>query len=67
MQSIQHEEVTRLNLLTRDGAISAEFRPALDQRQYDELHVLVDEFDSIDVAKALISDAAKRWEREVEF
>ena len=67
MQSIQHEEVTRLNLLTRDGAISVEFRPSLDHQQYSELLTLVDEFDSIAVAKALIVDAAKRWERDVEF
>jgi hypothetical protein len=64
---LQSDDVTRLNLLTREGALSIEFRPALNPIQYDELHALVDELDSIEVAKALITDAAKRWEREVEF
>jgi hypothetical protein len=61
------KDVTRLNLLTREGSLSVEFRPALEQAQYDELYVLVEELDTIAVAKTLITDAAKRWQRQVIF
>ena len=67
MQTTQGTEATHLTLLTRDGAIAIEIRPALDSRHYDELHSLVKDFDSEGVARALIQDAAKRWGREVKF
>ena len=61
------EDATRLTLLTRDGAIELEFRPGLEPRHYAELFELVKGFDSEVVARALIIDAAKRWQREVIF
>lgn len=67
MQTIRRDESTRLNLLTRDGAVSVEFTPGLEQRHYTELFEVVKEFDSAAVARQLILDAAKRWGREVEF
>ena len=61
MQSLQSTGTTYLNLLTRDGAFAVEFTPALEQRHYAELYELIQDFDSEGVARALITDAARRW------
>ena len=67
MQTANCEDATRLTLLTRDGAIQVEFMPALDARHYAELFEVVKKFDSGAVARQLILDAAKRWQRQVTF
>lgn len=67
METVQAVGTTYLNLLTRDGAMAVEFSPALEPKQYAELFELVQDFDSIGVAQALITDAARRWGREVNF
>jgi hypothetical protein len=65
--TIQIEESTRLSLLTRDGAVSVEFTPALDQQHYAELFVMAEDFETEPIARSLVTSAAARWGRKVEF
>jgi hypothetical protein len=67
VETIQSAGSTYLNLVTRDGAFAVEFTPPLDKQQYAELFEMVQDLDSEGVARALITDAAKRWGREVAF
>jgi len=67
MKPLEAAGTTYLNLLTRDGAIAVEFTPGLEPKHYTELFELVKDFDSEGVARLLVTDAAKRWAREVNF
>jgi hypothetical protein len=67
VETFQSVGTTYLNLMTRDGAFAVEFTPALNKQQYAELFTLVQDFDSEGVARALITDAARRWGRQVTF
>jgi hypothetical protein len=67
MRTTQARDITRLNLLTRDGAISVQFTPPLDQVHYTELFEIAREFETETDAKALVIAAAKRWKRKVAF
>jgi hypothetical protein len=58
---------TCLNLLTRDGAVSVKFTPALDQQHYAELFELAENFESDAALRDLVSAAAARWGRQVSF
>jgi hypothetical protein len=60
-------DVTRLSLLTRDGAVAVEFAPALDAQHYSELFQMAGDFDSELELRAIVIQAAKRWDREVCF
>jgi hypothetical protein len=60
-------DVTRLNLLTRDGAVSVEFGPALDTHHYAELFQLASDFDSESDLRQIVESAANRWARTVCF
>ena len=65
MKTIPSAESTILNLLTRDGAISVEFRPPLDTHHYAELFDIAQDFDSEAVLRDIVTAAAKRWGRTV--
>ena len=68
MPQMQMEhDVTRLNLLTRDGAVAVEFTPALDAQLYSELFQLAHDFDSEFELRDIIQKAAERWSRTVCF
>jgi hypothetical protein len=68
MQTTQvREDVTRLSLLTRDGAVAVEFTPALDMQHYSELFQLAGDFDSELELRAIVLQAAERWSRAVCF
>jgi len=61
----QTDDSTRLNLLTRDGALAVEFSPSLGQEHYSELHDIACSADSADELRALVVEAGKRWDRAV--
>jgi hypothetical protein len=61
------QDVTRLSLLTRDGAVAVEFNPALDAQHYTELFQLAGDFDGEFELRALVMKAAERWGRGVCF
>ncbi|HEY2410855.1 MAG TPA: hypothetical protein VGI40_01355 [Pirellulaceae bacterium] len=61
------EDVTRLSLLTRDGAVAVEFNPALDTQHYAELFQIAGDFDSELELRAIVQKAAQRWGRMVCF
>ena len=61
------DDVTRLNLLTRDGAVAVEFTPSLDAHHYSELFQLANDFDTEIELRALVQKAAQRWGRTVCF
>lgn len=67
MEATLSREVTRLSIVTRDGAVSVEFDPALDARHYRELFDIARELDSEPLMRQLVSDAAHRWGRAVVF
>ena len=67
MQQIHAGDATRLNLLTRDGALSVEFTPALDAEHYTELHGLVRQCANKIELSSTIVQAAQRWDRKVEI
>jgi len=68
MQTTQtQDDVTRLSLLTRDGAVAVEFNPALDMQHYGELFQLAGDFDSELELRAIVLKAAERWSRTVCF
>jgi len=68
MQTTQtRDDVTRLSLLTRDGAVAVEFNPALDAQHYSELFQLAGDFDSEIELRSLVLKAAERWSRTVCF
>ena len=67
MQQIHAGDATRLNLLTRDGALSVEFTPALDAEHYTELYGLVRQCDNESELSSAIIQAAHRWDRTVEI
>ena len=60
-------ESTRLNLLTRDGALVVIFTPALEPDHYTELHELIQGCDTVAELRKAIVYAASNWEREVIF
>jgi hypothetical protein len=61
------DDVTRLSLLTRDGAVAVEFTPALDAQHYGELFQLAGDFDSELELRSIVLKAAERWSRSVCF
>jgi hypothetical protein len=61
------EDVTRLSLLTRDGAVAVEFNPVLDAQHYSELFQIAGDFDSELELRAIVQQAARRWGRTVSF
>lgn len=68
MQKMQiQDDVTRLSLLTRDGAVAVEFSPALDAQHYSELFQLAGDFDSEYELRSLVLKASERWNRAVCF
>jgi hypothetical protein len=68
MQMTQNrQDVTRLSLLTRDGAVAVEFKPVLDAQHYSELFQIAGDFDSELDLRALVQQAAQRWGRTVCF
>jgi hypothetical protein len=56
---------TTLRLLCQDGAISAQFTPALDSLQYDELHGIVGIENTRNELTAQLKVAAERWDLRV--
>jgi hypothetical protein len=50
-----------LHLLTRDGAITATFRPALTSEQYDHLLQAVDSGDTRQKLAELLASLAQAW------
>ena len=60
-------DVTRLSLLTRDGAVAVEFSPSLDTQHYAELFQLANDFDSEFELRTIVEKAAERWNRAVCF
>jgi len=67
MKTIQVADSTILNLLTRDGAVSVEFFPPLDQQHYAELFDIAQDFDSEAIIREMVTAAAKRWGRTVKL
>jgi hypothetical protein len=68
MQPMQvQDDVTRLSLLTRDGAVAVEFAPSLDAQHYGELFQLAGDFDSELDLRLIVQKAAERWSRSVCF
>jgi hypothetical protein len=61
------EDVTRLSLLTRDGAIAVQFSPSLDTQHYSELFEMASDFDSEFELRSIVQKAAERWNRNVCF
>jgi hypothetical protein len=54
-------ESTRLKFLTRNGAITATFEPALTAEQAEELSQLVKDPGSADELKLLLEAVADEW------
>lgn len=67
MQLLCVADATRLNLLTRDGAVTVEFTPELEQAHYAELFSLASDFETELDLRSLVEAAAKRWGRTVAF
>jgi len=59
--------MTRLHLLTVDGAVAVTFVPELETAQYSELFGLSRDFVSAEALREIVTAAAKRWGREVAF
>jgi hypothetical protein len=58
---------TVLNLLMRGGAVCVTFTPALESAQYDELHDLVSEIDSLDHLSEILDKLAQQWQRQLQI
>jgi hypothetical protein len=57
---------TSINLLTRDGALSATFTPALTSSQYDQLlHEVENDGDTFDELKEVLQKLAGQWKCKV--
>jgi hypothetical protein len=56
---------SRLNLLTREGAVTVLFKPALDDSQYAELLDLAKSIDGYGPLCQVVYVLAKRWQRQV--
>ena len=58
---------TELNLLTREGIVSVEFTPPLDQDQYSELYDIARDSETREALVAAVKRAARRWKRKVKI
>jgi len=60
-------ESTILNLLTRDGMVSVEFTPPLENEHYTLLYLVTQEASTADDMREAITVAASGWSRKVRF
>jgi hypothetical protein len=67
MDDTQAPTYTRLNLLTRDGAVTVEFAPELEPPHYNELFTLASDFETEFDLRSVVAEAANRWGRTVQF
>jgi hypothetical protein len=60
-------DLTRLNLLTRDGAVSVVFEPALEPEHYAILRNIVRDVDTEGELRVAVTKVAAEWNRDVYF
>jgi len=58
---------TRLNLLTRDGAVAVVFEPALEPEQYSRLYDIARDAETEVELKLVVKALADQWGRKLYF